>query len=70
MAVRKEQTDKNSYWQNELRSLGIDPKLPSDLNDKSELESLADNLKQSYYQDYKTAYSYEELDQSDFDYLI
>ncbi|HEV8405837.1 MAG TPA: hypothetical protein VGQ13_08025 [Nitrososphaera sp.] len=70
MAIRREQPDKNSYWQNELRSLGIEPKRPNELNDKLELESLADNLKQGYYQDYKAAYSYEELDQSDFDYLI
>jgi hypothetical protein len=40
----------------DLRSLGINPKRKTELNDKKELEELAENLKQSMLQDYKTAY--------------
>jgi len=48
---------KKEYWQNELQSLGIDAtKQPNDFNDKTELEALAEMIKQVYYQDYKTAY--------------
>ncbi len=48
---------KNSYWQNELDSLGIEPKQKTELNDKEELENLADIIKQAIFQDYKVAYS-------------
>ncbi|AIF82598.1 hypothetical protein NTE_00517 [Candidatus Nitrososphaera evergladensis SR1] len=41
----------------DLRSLGINPKRKKELNDKKELEELADNIKQSMFQDYKTACS-------------
>ena len=53
------QQTKNGYPQlnKELKSLGIDPKRKNELNNKEELETLVDNVKQSMYQDYKTAYS-------------
>lgn len=41
----------------DLRSLGIDPKRISEMNDDKELEQLADLLKQSLIEEYKTAYS-------------
>ena len=50
---------KNRYWQNELDSLGIEPKRKTELNDKEELEKLADIIKQAMFQDYKVAYSEE-----------
>jgi hypothetical protein len=50
-------SDKKEYWQNELKSLGIEPRRQNDLNDKAELEALAEIIKEVYYQDYKTAYS-------------
>jgi hypothetical protein len=53
----EKQQHKKSYWQNELKSLGIDSKRKNEFNDREELESLADNIKQVYYQDYKIAYS-------------
>jgi hypothetical protein len=43
------------------------------LNDKKELQALADTIKQVYYQYYKTAYSEENEDKvkaSDFSYII
>ncbi|MDQ4066354.1 MAG: hypothetical protein M3114_02065 [Thermoproteota archaeon] len=58
---QQQQQAKNSYWQNELESLGIEPKRKKkELNDnKEELENLADIIKQSMFQDYKVAYSEE-----------
>jgi hypothetical protein len=57
-ALKKEEhlSEKEEYWQNELKSLGIEPKRQNDLNDKEELEALAEIIKEVYYQDYKTAY--------------
>ncbi len=50
-------SDKKEYWQNELKSLGIEPKRQNELNDKEELEALAEMIKEVYYQDYKAAYT-------------
>jgi len=50
-------SDKKDYWQNELKSLGIEPRRQNELNDKEELQALAEIIKEVYYQDYKTAYS-------------
>ena len=59
-ALKKEDqedlSDKKEYWQNELKSLGIESKRQNDLNDKAELEALAEIIKEVYFQDYKTAY--------------
>jgi hypothetical protein len=57
-AIKKEEhlSDKKGYWQNELKSLGIEPRRQNELNDKEELEALAMALKEVYFQDYKTAY--------------
>jgi hypothetical protein len=52
----QEQPHKKEYWQNELQSLGIEPKRQNELNDKAELEALAESIKLVYFQDYKTAY--------------
>ena len=54
-----QQQAKNGYWQNELDSLGIEPNQKTELNDKEELENLADIIKQAMFQDYKVAYSEE-----------
>jgi hypothetical protein len=72
--MTKEQRNNKGYWLNELDSLGIEPKRENELNDERELADLADNIKQMYYQDYKTAYSEKEADELDkdlrFDYII
>ena len=52
-----QQQTKKGYWQNELDSLGIEPKQKKELNDDEELENLADIIKQAMFQDYKIAYS-------------
>jgi hypothetical protein len=58
-ALKKEEhlSDKKDYWQNELKSLGIEPRRQNELNDKEELQALAESIKAVYYQDYKTAYN-------------
>jgi hypothetical protein len=54
---QRQQQAKNGYWQNELYSLGIEPKEKKEFNDKEENENLSDNIKQAMFQDYKLAYS-------------
>ena len=56
-ADQQQQRAKSRYWQNELDSLGIEPKRKTELNDEEELEELADIIKQAMFQDYKVAYS-------------
>ena len=56
---QQKQQAKNGYLQGELESLGIEPKRKTELNDKEELENLADIIKQAMFQDYKVAYSEE-----------
>lgn len=51
------QEQKATYWLNELRSLGLIAKKKIELNDIKELHDLTDNLKQTMYQEYKTAYT-------------
>ncbi len=65
IAASEKRTDKEEYWQNELKSLGIEPKITTELNDIEELEALTENIKQVYYQDYKTAY-----DGPKFDFIV
>ncbi|MDQ3961630.1 MAG: hypothetical protein M3275_07245 [Thermoproteota archaeon] len=49
---QQRQQAKNGYWQNELESLGIEPKQKKELDDnKEELENLADIIKQAMFQD-------------------
>jgi hypothetical protein len=54
---KKERPDNKGYWQNELKSLGIEPRRQNELNDKEELQALAEIIKEVYFQDYKIAYS-------------
>jgi hypothetical protein len=54
---QRQQQARNGYWQNELDSLGIEPKQKKESNDDEELENLADIIKQAMFQDYKVAYS-------------
>jgi hypothetical protein len=62
LSEKKEQPQrqtKKGYWQNELDSLGIEPKQKKESNDydDEELENLAEIIKQSMFEDYKVAYS-------------
>ena len=65
-----DQEARKGFWENELDSLGIKPRRKNELNDKQELEALADNIKQAYYQNFKLAYNERGTDESRFDYII
>ena len=54
---KQDLSDKKDFWENELKSLGIEPERKNELNDKEELQALAEIIKEVYYQDYKTAYT-------------
>ena len=41
-------SDKKDYWQNELKSLGIEPRRQNELDDKEELQALAEIIKEVY----------------------
>ncbi len=61
----EQQQGKNGYWRNELYSLGVlEPKRKKKeeeeeevKDNKTELENLADIIKQSMFEDYRLAYS-------------
>jgi hypothetical protein len=61
-----------NYLKNELSSLAIGCNRTNELNDKQELEALANAIKEVYFQDYKTAYNIDsiEIDQLHFDHWI
>jgi hypothetical protein len=70
--LEEERLAKNGYWENELRSLGIEPGRKNELNDINELESLTDNIKHTFYRHFKKAYrsNSREIDLSHCDYII
>jgi hypothetical protein len=51
--------ESENYWEDELSTLAIESKRKNELNDKEELENLAEIIKQAMFQDYKVAYSKE-----------
>jgi hypothetical protein len=55
-AFRKEM-ESIDRWIEELRSLGVTANKTNALNNSKELRDLADNIKQTMYQEYKTAYT-------------
>jgi hypothetical protein len=57
MAAIQENLQKDSWWTNELESLGVSVKVRNELNDTQETSNLAENLKQKLYQAYKVAYN-------------
>jgi hypothetical protein len=57
MATKEEGIQRDTWWLNELESLGVSPKVQNELNDIQEASSLAENLKQAFYQAYKEAYN-------------
>lgn len=57
MTIRRECPEKYDWWLNELESLGVSVKVVNDLNNIEEVSELAENLKQTFYQEYKTTNS-------------
>jgi hypothetical protein len=56
MATKNKHPERFGWWPNELESLGVSPKRCNELNDKQEVSNLTENLKQIFYQAYKTSY--------------
>ena len=54
----------------ELESLGINVKKINDLNDLQEFENLIENIKQTYFQDYKTCYDDQRKEEEEMDCMI
>jgi DNA repair ATPase RecN len=57
MATKQENIQKANWWLNELESLGVSPKVRNELNNIQETSNLTENLKQIFYQAYKSAYN-------------
>jgi hypothetical protein len=57
MATIQENLLKDSWWTNELESLGVSVKVRNELNYIQETSNIAENLKQKLYQAYKVAYN-------------
>jgi hypothetical protein len=54
MVTISEHPERYGWWLNELDSLGISTKRMNELNDLKEISNLTENIKQAFYQDYKT----------------
>ena len=55
--LQDEHPEKNSWWTNELDSLGVDTKSNSnELKDKQENQDLAEAIKQEFIEEYKQTY--------------
>jgi hypothetical protein len=71
MSTKKENPQKDSWWINELDSLGVSVEVRNELNDIEETRSLAENLKHVFYQAYKAAYNEDNnQNSSDDDYYL
>jgi hypothetical protein len=47
--------NEKEYWFSGIDSLGMNPKKTNDLNDSKEMSDLVENVKQTKFQEYKTA---------------
>jgi hypothetical protein len=56
-STRKEYHEKYGWWIKELESLGIAVNTINEFNNIREVSSLANNIKQMLFQDYKTLYN-------------
>ena len=48
MATKEEGVQRDTWWLNELESLGVSPKVQNEFNDIQETSNLAENLKQAF----------------------
>jgi hypothetical protein len=53
-AAKDEHPERYGWWLNELESLGVSSKRINELNDLKEISSLAENIKQGFYQEYES----------------
>ena len=70
MATKQENLQEDTWWLNELESLGVSPKVRNELNDIQETSSLTENLKQIFYQAYKHAYKNDNQKSSDLQMVL
>jgi len=70
MSTKQENPQKDSWWINELDSLGVSVEVRNELNDIEETSSLAENLKHVFYQAYKAAYRDNNQNSSNDDYYL
>jgi hypothetical protein len=49
--------NEKEYWFSGLESLGMQPKKTNGLNDSKEMSDLVENVKQTMFQEHKTAYT-------------
>ena len=54
MAKGREHPERYGWWINELESLGVGVKKTNEFNDLKEISSLAENIKQGFYQEYES----------------
>jgi hypothetical protein len=52
--MTSEHPERLSWWINELESLGLSVKKINEFNDLNEISSLAEIIKQGFYQNHKT----------------
>jgi hypothetical protein len=52
--MAKEHPERYGWWITELESLGLSVKKTNEFNDLKEIRSLAEIIKQGFYQDHKT----------------
>jgi hypothetical protein len=57
MSIKKEHPERYGWWISELSSLGIKIKRRNDMNDRKEITDLTENIKQTLFREYKTAYA-------------
>jgi hypothetical protein len=57
MSTKKEHPEKYGWWISELSSLGMKIKRRNDMNDRKEITDLTENIKQTLFQEYRTAYA-------------
>ncbi|HEX2231229.1 MAG TPA: hypothetical protein VHG34_03485 [Nitrososphaeraceae archaeon] len=57
MSTKKEHPENYGWWISELDSLGIKRMKRNDMKDRKEITDLAKNIKQTFFQKYKTVYN-------------
>ena len=57
MSNKKEHPENYGWWISELDSLGIKRMKRNDMKDRKEITDLAKNIKQTFFQKYKTVYN-------------
>jgi hypothetical protein len=57
MSTKKEHPENYGWWICELDSLGIKRIKRNDMKDRKEITDMTENIKETLFQEYKTAYN-------------